>query len=92
METAAIEIHDSVMELLVDAPPGDGPHPAVLLMFHRGGLDDFTKGRLAALREAGGYPLMEGFLTPEALFMVGKELEAMVEAEAAIEMADAAGA
>jgi len=54
METAHLEIHGHTMGMLIDAPGGDGPHPAVLLMFHRGGLDDFTKGRLAALRE-GGY-------------------------------------
>jgi carboxymethylenebutenolidase len=53
METALIDIHGHGMDLLIDAPPGAGPHPAVLLMFHRGGFDDFTKGRLTALREAG---------------------------------------
>lgn len=42
------------MDMLVDAPEGAGPHPAVLLMMHRGGLDSFTRGRLAALKD-GGY-------------------------------------
>ena len=32
--------------------------------------------------------MMQGFLTPEALLMVGQELEAMAEAEAAIEVAE----
>lgn len=53
METAHIDIHGHAMDVLVDAPAGKGPHPAVLLMFHRGGFDAFTKGRLAALREGG---------------------------------------
>ncbi len=54
METVSLDIDGHAMDMLIDAPPGAGPHPAVLLMFHRGGLDDFTKGRLKALSE-GGY-------------------------------------
>lgn len=54
MASAQIDIHGHPMDLLVAAPDGAGPHPAVLLMFHRGGFDDFTKGRVAALRD-GGY-------------------------------------
>jgi carboxymethylenebutenolidase len=54
METAIIDIHGHAMDVLVDAPPGPGPHPAALLMFHRGGFDDFTRSRVTALRE-GGY-------------------------------------
>ena len=54
MESVNLDVHGHAMELLVDAPVGAGPHPAVLLTFHRGGLDDFTKGRLAALAD-GGY-------------------------------------
>jgi len=54
METVKLDIHGHAMDMLVDAPPSDGPHPAVLLMFHRGGFDDFTKGRIAAIRD-GGY-------------------------------------
>jgi len=42
------------MDMLIDTPDGPRPHPAVLLMFHRGGFDEFTKGRIRALRE-GGY-------------------------------------
>lgn len=42
------------MDMIIDAPPGAGPHAAVLLMFHRGGFDDFTMGRIEALKE-GGY-------------------------------------
>lgn len=54
METVKIDVQGHAMDMLVDAPKGDGPHAAVLLMFHRGGFDDFTKGRIAAIRE-GGY-------------------------------------
>jgi carboxymethylenebutenolidase len=53
METAHIDIHGHAMDMVVDVPPGPGPHPAVLLMFHRGGLDSFTTGRIEALREGG---------------------------------------
>ena len=40
-----------------------------------------------AIREAGGVPLAQGFLTPEAMVMVGEELEAIAEAERTIEVA-----
>jgi uncharacterized membrane protein len=40
-----------------------------------------------AIRRAGGVPLAQGFITPEALVMVGEELQAIVEAEQAIEVA-----
>jgi hypothetical protein len=40
-----------------------------------------------AIREAGGVPLAQGFLTPEALVMVGEEVEAIAEAERMIEVA-----
>jgi uncharacterized membrane protein len=42
-----------------------------------------------AIRDAGGFPIAQGFITPEALLMVGAELQAIAEAEAAIEVADA---
>ena len=61
-----------------------GTSAGILLIEHR-----WAIGLKTAIRNAGGHPLMQGFLTPEALFMVGKELEAIVEAEAAIEMAEA---
>jgi hypothetical protein len=40
-----------------------------------------------AIRRAGGVPLAQGFLTQEALMMVGEELQAIAEAEQAIEVA-----
>ena len=42
-----------------------------------------------ALRDTGGRMVAQGFLTPEVLMMVGREIEAVAEAEAAIEMAHA---
>ncbi len=42
-----------------------------------------------AVRRAGGIPLAQGFLTPEAVMMVGEELETIVEAERTIEVAQA---
>jgi uncharacterized membrane protein len=42
-----------------------------------------------AIRRAGGVPLAQGFLTPEAVLMVGSELEAIAEAERTIEVAQA---
>ena len=60
-----------------------GTSAAILLIEHA-----WATGLKTALREAGGHPLMEGFLTPEALLMVGQEVAAMAEAEAAIEVAE----
>jgi len=73
---------EDVQNLADNVEPGTSA--AILMIEHT-----WAAGLKAAIREAGGHPLMEGFLTPEALFMVGKELEAIVEAEAAIEIADA---
>jgi uncharacterized membrane protein len=42
-----------------------------------------------AVRGAGGVPIVQGFLTPEALIMVGAELRAVVEAEDTIALAQA---
>jgi hypothetical protein len=39
-----------------------------------------------AIRRAGGVPLAQGFITPEALMMVGEELKAIAEAERTIEV------
>jgi hypothetical protein len=42
-----------------------------------------------AVRGGGGVPIVQGFLTPEALFMVGAELGAIVQAEDTIALARA---
>jgi uncharacterized membrane protein len=63
-------------------PPG---HAAlVLLVEHQWALE--LKG---AVRNAGGVPIIQGFLTPEALLMVGAEIRAVTEAEDTIALARA---
>jgi len=42
-----------------------------------------------AVRNAGGFPIVQGFLTPEVAMMIGSEVEAIVEAERAIDLAEA---
>jgi hypothetical protein len=49
----------------------------------------WATGLKHAVRNTGGVPLMQGFLTPEAVMLVGAELEAIMEAEATIELAEA---
>jgi uncharacterized membrane protein len=56
----------------------------LLLIEHQWALE--LKG---AVRGAGGVPIVQGFLTPEALLMVGAELRAVVEAENTIAQAEA---
>jgi uncharacterized membrane protein len=56
----------------------------LLLIEHQWALE--LKG---AVRGAGGVPVVQGFLTPEALFMVGAELRAVTEAEDTIALARA---
>ncbi len=41
-----------------------------------------------AIRRTGGVPLAQGFITPEALVMIGEELQAIADAEQAIEVAE----
>jgi uncharacterized membrane protein/predicted nucleic-acid-binding protein len=61
-----------------------GTAALLLLIEHRWALD--LKG---AVRKAGGIPLTQGFLTPEALFMVGAEVRAVADAEDTIAVAEA---
>jgi len=65
-----------------DLAPGTAA--ALFLLEHR-----WAVGLRDALREAGGAPVLQGFLTLEGLVMVGAELAATVEAIAALEVADA---
>jgi carboxymethylenebutenolidase len=51
METTQVDGAD--MDLYVATPPGKGPFPAVALMYHRGGIDDFTKDRADRLAGQG---------------------------------------
>ncbi len=61
-----------------------GTSAGILLIEH-----SWAVGLKEAIKNAGGYMLAQGFLTPEALFMVGAELQAVAEAESTIEMAEA---
>ena len=58
----------------------------MLLIEHQWALE--LKG---AVRGASGVPIVQGFLTPEAVFMVGAELRAVAEAEDTIALAQAIG-
>src|SRR5215471_9989342 len=61
-----------------------GSAALLLLIEHLWALD--LKG---AVRNAGGVPIVQGFLTPEALFMVGQEVRAIMQAEDTIAVAQA---
>ncbi len=62
----------------------DGGAALVVLIEHQWALE--LKG---AVRNAGGVPLVQGFLTPEALLLVGAEVRAVAEAEDTIARAQA---
>ena len=64
---------------------GPGDYAAVVLVEH------LWAARLReVVRAAGGRLLGQGFLTPEVVMIVGAELQARADAEAAIELAQAA--
>ena len=64
---------------------GAGEHAAMVLVEHA------WAARLRRLiRERGGHLLAQGLLTPEVTMIVGAEMQAKADAEAAIELADAA--
>lgn len=73
---------DDIKSLIKDLPPGKAV--ALFLMEHVWATDFKV-----AVREAGGHPLMQGYLTPESLLLVGREVEAVAQAEEAIEIAEA---
>jgi hypothetical protein len=80
--TAGFALED-LRRLTEEIGPGD--HAAVVLIEH------VWAARLReAVREAGGRLLGQGYLTPEVVMIVGAELQARAEAEAAIELAQAA--
>jgi uncharacterized membrane protein len=72
------EIHDIAASLR----PGDSA--GFLLIEHV-----WARDLKRAIREAGGFPLGEGFLTPEAIAAVGSELVAMSEALEELETEEA---
>ncbi|MCB0195884.1 MAG: hypothetical protein KDJ65_28295 [Anaerolineae bacterium] len=73
---------EDIQEVAAQIEPGKAA--GFLLVEHK-----WATGFKHAVGDAGGRMVAQGFLTPHALWMVGKELEAMVEAEEAIEMAEA---
>lgn len=80
--TAGFALED-LRQLTDEIGPGD--HAAVLLVEH------LWAARLRqAVREAGGRLLGQGFLTPEVMMIVGAEIQARADAEAALELAQAA--
>jgi len=62
-------------------PPGTA---AALMLFEHTWAIGFSQ----AIGDAGGRMMAQGFLTREALFMIGEELEARIEAEIAIQEAE----
>jgi hypothetical protein len=64
---------------------GPGEHAAVVLVEH------LWAARLReTVREAGGRLVGQGFLTPELVMIVGAEIRARADAQAALELAEAA--
>ncbi len=68
-------------ELMQNLQPGQA---VGLLMFEH----TWAVPLAAAIRRAGGVPVAQGFVTPEALLMVGAELKTIAEAANAIEVAE----
>jgi hypothetical protein len=64
---------------------GPGDHAAVVLVEHL-----WAQHLREAVVDAGGRLLGQGFLTPDVVMIVGAEIQARAEAEAAIELANAA--
>jgi hypothetical protein len=80
--TAGFALED-LRRLTEEIGPGD--YAGALLV------ENVWAGRFAeAVRNAGGRLLGQGYLTPEVAMIIGAELEAKAEAEAAIELAEAA--
>src|SRR5689334_10386370 len=42
-EFVRLAVEKRVMDVYLGAPPGHSPGPAIVLMYHRGGIDEFTK-------------------------------------------------
>jgi hypothetical protein len=80
--TAGFEIED--LRRLTDEI-GSGEHAAVVLVEHL-----WASHLRELVRERGGLLVAQGMLTPEVMAIVGAELQAKADAEAAIELAEAA--
>ncbi len=51
--TDTVEVGGSPMRIYVAEPEGKGPHPAVVVMCHIGGVDEFTRDRCDRLAREG---------------------------------------
>ena len=51
--TDKLTVGGSDMDMYAALPEGSGPHPAVVIAFHVGGLDEFDKVMADRLAEAG---------------------------------------
>jgi len=58
---ATIRAGDSDMRIYVGEPNGEGPHPAIVLTFHRGGMDSFTIESVDRLATAGFFTVAPDF-------------------------------
>ena len=74
---------EEISAFVEDLEPGTAA--ALLLLEHQ-----WAIGFRDAVLDAGGEFLLQGYLTPDTLFMFGAELEAQAEAAAAIEAAEEA--
>ena len=72
--------YNGLRQVVEDLPPGKAF--GVLMFEHTWAIP-----LRDAIRRAGGVPLAQGFITPEALLMVGEELRVIAEAERTIEVA-----
>lgn len=73
---------DDIKRASHDLEPGTS---ALYLLFEH----TWATGLKHAVRNAGGFPIVQGFLTPEVALMIGAEVEAIVEAERTIDLAEA---
>ncbi len=68
--TEKLQVGDREMEMYASIPSGSGPHPAVVIAFHVGGVDEFDKAmadRLAAEGYAAVVPDLFHRLSPEVM-------------------------
>lgn len=60
-ETIHLDVGGRSMDVHIAVPHGQGPHPAVLLMFHRGGLDGCTAHYFKEFPAAGYLTIVPNF-------------------------------
>jgi carboxymethylenebutenolidase len=60
-ETVYLDVAGRSMDVHIAAPPDPGPHPGVLLMFHRGGMDACTGHYMKELPAAGYLTVVPNF-------------------------------